>query len=465
LGLILDISKRIDNSKSGLRFGAVIGFWVVLLMVLVNVRTFNLRDNMQNVLIPVSILREGNVELSEFKGLLQQQADDYGQDASFVETARGVYPKYPIWSGVIATPFFIPFAWNDSLLLHWMFWLRTGYLSALVLCGVLAGSLAVRLRSYMQNRWAVALTFFAIFGTGLWHHIGSQLANQTLPVLCITFVLFFTSAKKMNSRKALFVGLLAGLGASARLSVIFTAFLPLGIFISKSNWRRFIPWVFCGGVIFPTLTLVYNALAFGHPIATGYSFYPYDKFSAPFVNGFIGLAISPTCGLFIYSPFLIFGAWKGASCLFRKSKNAEDAHGRWIILGAIGQWILLSKWWAWNGGFTYGSRMMIETVPGLTLLIAYHWPYISARTPLKKWLLILGIISVLWYFIGCVTFDSVAQLRLWKNSWDPRADFIFLFIDHFGWNSFFLRTVKLGTLFLTTFLLGGYVGIRLLSKK
>ncbi|MBK8269111.1 MAG: hypothetical protein IPK83_12710 [Planctomycetes bacterium] len=225
---------------------------------------------------------------------------------------------------------------------------------------------------------------------------------------------------------------------------------------------------------FRALTLLYQHAAFGSAFVTGYGDEPNAGFNAPILQGLAGLLVSPTCGLFVYSPWLLF-AIPSAICLFRDSRRSSESRlanspdqaprqlqgaasspskshptslGRWLVLGILCQWVLFSKWWAWNGALTFGGpRMLAEIIPALALLIVLLGPMsdrcnvgrippranvLSRNTRAAWWLLALGGIAALHFAIGTACYDAIAPDNPIKNDWDIGSDFIALFVQHKG---------------------------------
>ncbi|MCG8409510.1 MAG: hypothetical protein MI923_30260 [Phycisphaerales bacterium] len=474
---LLEITNSFDTGDTGLRWAIFIGLWCAMLAAVVNIRSIS-NDNVPNVLIPASLLCEGNLELGEFRPL----KDGYQSTECYwaVETKQGLFSRYPIWAGVAATPIFAPFVvaaelFNlDSSIMEEKALLRIGRLATLIFTAVFAGTMAWTLRRFMPGSWAALLTVFAVLGTTLWHNAFSQLSNQTVPVTAVMLLLAILSLPEMTQRRALAAGVLAGLVVASRPPAVFVAALPLGLFISRAPWRRYLPVVVAAGLLFPGLTLLYNAHAFGAPLTTGYGGEASERFEAPMLEGLIGLMLSPTCGLLVYSSFLLLGF---ALRLRLRPDNAPTPEAnelaRWIILGVIAQWLLMSKWWAWNGALTYGgARMMAETVPGLVLLIALQWPTPNSSTLHKRGLraapgalLITGAFSVLLYLVGTVAYDAIAPTNPDKLNWDIRQDFIVLYLHSFGTGSLLVGTLKHGAMLLGTFLIGGYLVSRFLTVQ
>ncbi len=456
-----------DSGASNLRFGVVVGLWVAMLAAAVNIRTVS-NDNVANVLIPVSVVREGNLDLDEFGGIIDRYTDTVAYWA--VRTDDGVYSRYPIWSGVAATPVFAPFVWSGVATTDEATWLRVGRLAAMIACALFAGLMACTLRRFMPGAWAAMTTVLAVMGTTVFHLLGSNLSNQTVALVCVAGLLVLLTGSRMTHRRALLAGLLAGLAVASRLPVVFVALCPLGVFLSRPTWRRYLPAVVVGVVVFPALTAWYHTVAFGSPLATGYGAEPNEGFDAAFSEGLAGLVMSPTCGLFVYSPFLLLGAAGAMLCIGRRASDVPHLDlARWVVLGIVGQWLLFSKWWAWSGGLVYGgARMLAECVPALILLLGLCWYSVErgrlgSMAGLRRSLLLAGMFSVVVFLVGTVTYDAVAPMNIDKPSWDIRQGFVATYLDRFGFLSLCLATLKQGALLVGVFVVGGTMAGRLLA--
>ncbi len=362
------------------------------------------------------------------------------------------------------------------------FWLRVGRLAALIACALFAGLIACTLRRFLPGGWAALLTVAAVMGTTVFHLLGSNLSNQTVALVCVAALLALLTGSRMNHRRALVVGLLAGLAVASRLPVVFVALCPLGVFLGRTHWRRFLPVVVAGAAIFPALTAWYQTVAFGGPFATGYGAESNEGFDAVFWEGLSGMAVSPTCGLFVYSPFLLLGVAGAVRCFRRGASDvAHRDLGRWVALGIVGQWLLFSKWWAWSGALVYGgARMLAECVPGLVLLMGLFWYGLERRRSvrgdrgsgldragamagLRRSFLVAAAFSVFVYLAGTVTYDVVAPMNIEKPSWDIRQDFVAIYVGRFGLLSLLNAMLRQGALLVGVFVVGGHMAGRLLA--
>jgi len=107
----------------------------------------------------------------------------------------------------------------------------------------------------------------------------------------------------------------------------------------------------------------FNFSRYGDPFNTGYL--PNETFSGLWLQGIMGQLISPGRGLLLYSPILglaFIGAW-----LFYPRHRAETLLASSIILLHL---LLYGKWFMWHGGYAWGPRFLIPTLPFWCILLA-----------------------------------------------------------------------------------------------
>jgi hypothetical protein len=161
------------------------------------------------------------------------------------------------------------------------------------------------------------------------------------------------------------------------------------------------------------LNVGYNYYYFGSIFDSGYGtqvLQPSSShWSTPFWYGLLGVLISPSKGLFIYSPVLLF-AFCGVAFVW--TKKCEPLL-KYLSLGPILVVMLYSKWHFWWGGETYGPRLIADITPVLCLYIYPIWEIIDRSYKKKLVLMTLVVISFLIHTIGAFRFDS---------SWHKKAD-------------------------------------------
>jgi hypothetical protein len=116
------------------------------------------------------------------------------------------------------------------------------------------------------------------------------------------------------------------------------------------------------GVLPPAaLWLVLESIRFGRPFAS----YAGEHFSHPVLDGLWRLTVGPNKGLLLYFPLALL-ALVGAATLMRKQRVAI------VTLAAFPGFLLVSAaaWWAWDGTFGWGPRLLVPGVPILAALAA-----------------------------------------------------------------------------------------------
>lgn len=130
-------------------------------------------------------------------------------------------------------------------------------------------------------------------------------------------------------------------------------------------WNLWLPIAaFATPVLLIGLGLVgYNVSRYGDPFNTGYL--PNETFSAVLWQGIAGQLISPGRGLLLFCPVFILSFW-GMPAFFRRYQ-AEATVAVAVILVHL---LLYGKWFMWHGGFAWGPRFMIPTLPFWAIFLA-----------------------------------------------------------------------------------------------
>ncbi len=128
---------------------------------------------------------------------------------------------------------------------------------------------------------------------------------------------------------------------------------------------------------------VYNWMRFASPLNFGYGS---EGFSASLLEGLYGILLSPGRSLFVYSPILLL-AIPGAWLAYRKDKALAILCSV-IVLGYA---IAIAIWHSWDGGWTWGARLLAPIVPLLGFLVAPVIDYARRSNGTKLIVLVLGL--------------------------------------------------------------------------
>lgn len=128
------------------------------------------------------------------------------------------------------------------------------------------------------------------------------------------------------------------------------------------------PWLpvlaFSAPLLVVGLALIaFNLSRYGDPFNTGYL--PSETFSGVLWQGLAGQLFSPGRGLFLYCPIFLLslaGFWP-----FFRRYRAEAIAALSVILIHL---FLYGKWFMWHGGYAWGPRFMVPTLPFWAIFLA-----------------------------------------------------------------------------------------------
>jgi hypothetical protein len=249
--------------------------------------------------------------------------------------------------------------------------------SALTAAGVALVFLVV---ARFVPRRAAVLTAVAIgLGTNLW-----PLASRTLwQHETVTFGLalalwaWLRPTAELRRRDFWIGGLGLALAGAARPQVVPIVLVSLAWLASRAGIRRaIVPMAIVA--IAAALDIWTNVRWFGHPLGAApllESVHPQTHAvsgaisTAPW-TGFAGLLISPSRGLFIFSPVLLV-ALGG----LRSDRYDRDVRPVWLAGAALAQLVLYSCYSVWWGGHTFGPRYAMDLLVPLAPALAYGFAH------------------------------------------------------------------------------------------
>ena len=131
------------------------------------------------------------------------------------------------------------------------------------------------------------------------------------------------------------------------------------------------------------LIMIYNYYRFGNPLETGY-----EKFNGRFLIGLFGILFSPGKSLFLFNPLTIFGFL--SFMLFLRAQKKEALLFGWLIISHL---LLIASWHSWQGGMSWGPRLMLVVLPYMILPVGFLLCEYKAfiKTPVVV-ALVLGIV-------------------------------------------------------------------------
>ena len=308
---------------------------------------------------------------------------------------------YPVTLPVLIAPLYLPAVgylhlrgWTDARLDHVARVMEK--LSASFVAALSAALLYLLLRRRVAAPIALPVTLAYAFGTTTWV-ISSQALWQhgMAQLLVIGALLLLTGA--CTAPRALAAGLLCGLIAANRPPDVILA-AALGAYGLFWAGRRRAALLAAAAALPIGLVLLYNLGAAGH-FAGGYGlmgkagFFEHDLLS-----GLGGLLFSPTRGLFVFSPFLLFLvlAWRHLP-----HERGERGLTLALSVGVVLQVLLYART-DWRAGASWGPRYLTDLLPLLMWMLA---PVVASLRSLGRACFLLAVgaavaieaIGAFWY--------------------------------------------------------------------
>jgi len=245
------------------------------------------------------------------------------------------------------------------------------------LCAAIFVLFFVLCRRCLPRSESYIIAFVFIFASPVMSTLATALWNTGLQtiVLCLALVVLRGGLGGPQTVGAQLV--LGGLVGCAFLLRPTTAFFGLAVLIfeSRIQWKRRLAVVFMGlaGVV----------VVWFLPMSDGVrDYYSVGKLEhvTPLLTGLYGTLLSPSRGLFVFSPFLLVVVllivWH-----WRRVVSGPLCR---VLVCWIGLHVLAVSirrfWW---GGHCFGPRLLTELIPGFLVLATLVWPTVPQRA--RRW--------------------------------------------------------------------------------
>ena len=288
--------------------------------------------------------------------------------------------SYPIAPALLALPVYagpvLLGAGNSWVVLNALSKLAASLMAALSVAFVylvardLAGQLGTGEASAIATAlvYAVATPTWAVSSQGLWGHAPAQLG--------LAVALWGLLRAETATWGATIAGLGAGVMVASRPSAMIVAAV-LAVFAVGQLGRRGLAFVAALGVVgaavaghnlatFGTLEGGYTELHRAHAVHHGVP----SAWSGSFLEGLLGVLVSPSRGLFVYAPVLLFPVAGLVGWVSRRRRGLLACAAAVTAVG-VGTIALFSVWW---GGHSFGPRLVADVLPALVLGVVPIWP-------------------------------------------------------------------------------------------
>jgi hypothetical protein len=351
-----------------------LAFWVFYLSPVQQVS-----DSQYSMLLSENIIRNHSTHLDaySFQGVIQAPNPDTigiagpGHWATYpLARIRGhVMYIFPYGSSILALPFV---AIANELGVH-TFHADGSYdyggeiaietmLSALLMAGLtlIIFETALLMVSPLES---LVIAVGTAFGTQIWSSASRALWSQTWFVLFEAILIFviLKSEKERTKFHPIIIATLLSLMYFVRPTASVTI-ICITIYVFVLHRREFTLYAATGALGLIAF-VAFSQITFGEWLPVYYvaSRLTFEEFG----TAITGVLISPSRGLFVFVPIFAF-------VLYRVARYWHDLPLRPLAAAALAciamQWILVAGFSRWWGGWSYGPRMMTETVPWFAML-------------------------------------------------------------------------------------------------
>jgi hypothetical protein len=394
-----------------------------LLVYNANLRSIGAGDTLPARYLPFGIWRYGSVLLDPMRdAAIEGHSRPY-----WIVNGRADHSLslYPVVLPLLVAPLYLP-AVGYLHLQGWTEWRlrRLAIVMEKLTSSLLAASAAALLYLLLRRRAppsdALLLALAFAFGTNTWM-IGSQALWQhgLAELLLVGALLLLTGP--CTTFRALAAGALCGLIAGNRPpDLLFAA--VLGLYGLRWAGRR-APWLAAGAAVPLGLVLGYNVAAAGN-LAGGYGIPKRVAFFRHgLLSGVAGLLFSPTRGLFVFSPFLLF-----VPAAFRHGLRDRGTHALTLLVGvAVLAQVLFYAKADWRAGHSWGPRWLTDLLPLLVWMLP---PGLAALRGAGRLAFVLATCaSMAVQAVGAFWYTRASDVTIFARSpgrsemaaaWDPR---------------------------------------------
>lgn len=285
---------------------------------------------------------------------------------------------------------------------------------------------------FVANRFAMLASLVYGLGTGVWSTSAQGLWQHPSAEFFMAAGIYFLIRWERPPWGAIATGACLGAAVICRPTAAILA-VTVAAYLALSDRRR-LAYLAAGGVPMAMVLAACNNFVFGSPFSFGQTIIEYlavvktgkpGIFSTPFFEGALAQLFSPSRGLLVFSPVLLYGIWGGVVCFRRR----ELAPLRPVSAAVALIWAIEFKHFDWWSGWSYGYRHIVDTATLLAFLMAPALP-----SSLKSWrgkgvFSILVAYSIFVQALGAWTFD----LGGWnaRRGWEitPAGESAFLTFD------------------------------------
>jgi len=495
--------RKVLDLFLGSRFIYILIFLCSFFIYNLNFREVSELDTYPTRFLPISILKEFDLDLDEFF-ILHYDKKEQSELPYYIRydpEKEHYYSRYSPLPALFALPVYVL-----PVYAGWLDEAEPDYAYDVSFVSKIASSLLASLsvvfffaavKLVTRVRLAMVTTGVYAFATGMWSVAAQGLWQHTPAVFCLSLGLYFllrscacTAKLTANRRSGSSLtpsGLAQGRaslrrlqGSEAAIGLIYSSLFlslavglrPSNIFLllaawvyllfSRAGWRRI--FIFCLlPLLIGALTIYFNLKTTGSYLGGcgGIEGFPLKThrvesiWQVPSGKSFLGLLLSPNRGLFVYSPVLIFSllgmvrVWRRGGVSSGLSRPQAGKQGRWLFrFLSVAIWatvVLYSAGGIWWGGWSFGPRYMTDLLPFFSLFVAVGLAGVfdPERSAINVRLFMRGLFLVAFFYSVFVQAVGFFAYPSGWNSLPDNVDLVHERLWDFG-DTQIIRCIKAG---------------------
>ncbi len=361
-------------------------FLVCIVVYLINGTIISAGDTVPNTLLAFNFLENNTFNLDAFRAsyLCVDRACYF-----FTEGNHGhLSSVYPIGTAIITFPLYVVFYTSLKLISFYtsvsldltsasfeVYRLFFEKLAAAITTAITVVLFYLSVRLKFNLSISLLSTFIFAFATntwmtgsqGLWQHTASNLALVSI-IFCL---LKANRASEKDQKVWLLIagfacGLLPGIRPTSTLYTIAAIFYSIFTYRFQSVYLFF-------GLVSALPSIAWNLYYFSN-LTGGYSKIfsesPYKFTFISFLNASLGTLISPSRGLLVFSPIVLYSL-PGAYRVFRSRASKDEKLIGCMTIASLVLLFSYSFYIVWWAGYSYGPRFTTDMMPVVCYLISY----------------------------------------------------------------------------------------------
>lgn len=376
-------------------------------------------DSKWSIPTAMSMIKEGNTHLDEYKDILQKS-----NNFAIEEIDGHVYTVYPVGVSVVAVPFvyvfekildslsplirdLAKFQGHDLPVTITVISIAPGIelFVASVIIAVTTIFIYLIGHGFLDRQYAIMISLVFAFCTSAWSTASRGLWQHGPSMLMLTITLYLILRGENNPKLLQFASIPLAFSYVIRPTncipvVLLTVFV---VIYHRQHFLHYMLWALVVAVPF----VIFNLSIYHSPLSPYYRWYSLFHFDLDFFWSLAGHLISPSRGLFIYSPILIFSIYGVAAGIKRGEFKPLD----WFLLLILFvHWIVISSFPNWWGGFSFGPRYFSDMVPYFIYFLILGVARILQYKGKKK----IILVSIFLWFVGMSFFVHFRGANDWN---------------------------------------------------